>query len=281
MTERGRGVMAFAGRVVGVEWSGEHARRAASLALGPGTDGDEHLPDVIFRLGVRDDTRMVTVFRGRDCLYRGDMIGTGAHVLVQSVLDSLIDRSDGGLVLHAALLGRGNDGILLPGSSGSGKSVLAAWLALRGLVPLSDEACYLPDGESLLQPYARPFCFKGAWSDLIGFQGGWPGGVLKDAAVSLVPREVLNDAKAPAEITPRLIVFPHFASDAECALTRLTPARAVVRLLGTVANARNLRDHGVGRLTSLARSIEAWDLTYRSFDQLDPLVEMIESLPRH
>lgn len=278
MNHSGHRVVPFAGEVVGIEWSGERADHATELAFGPRTNGDDRLPDVIFRLGTRADSPVLTLFCGCTCLYRGDSVGTGAHLLLQAALDSLIGKSAGGLVIHAALLGRGNAGVLLPGATGSGKTMLSAWFALRGLDHLSDEACYLADAESLAESFARPFCFRGPWVELLGLQNLDRCRVLRDDAVSLVPPDLLTPVPRRPSIGPRLIVFPHFRTDATFDLTRLTPAHAAVRLIETVANARNLPDHGVGRVTALARTVEAYSLTYGCFDQLDPLVQLIDSL---
>ena len=278
MIDRGQRVVAFAGQVVGIEWSGPGARRVADLIVGSADGGGNVLPDVIFRLGGRDDPRQVTLFRGRDFLYRGASIGAAAHLLLQEALGSLVERSDGGLVIHAALLTRGEAGILIPGPTGSGKSMLAAWLALRGLVPLSDEAAYLPAGEAMLRPFMRPFCFKGGWAEALGLEVDGRAEVLWDRDVTVVSTAVFSAAPAPAGVVPRLVAFPRYEAGGPQAITGLTPARAAVRLMESVANARNLRDHGLAQVTALARSTEAWAVRYGSFDQLGPLLARIEAL---
>ncbi|MDX2170750.1 MAG: hypothetical protein SF182_27010 [Deltaproteobacteria bacterium] len=278
MTVRGHRVVPFAGQIVGVEWSGAGARDAAELAFGGVAADDDRLPDVIFRLGTDDDSPLLTLYCGRICLYRGESIGAGAHLLLQAALDHLVRQCDAGLVIHAAVLGCGDDALLLPGPTGSGKTMLSAWLSLRGLAPLSDEACFLRDAESRLESFARPFCFKGPWAELLGVAAPDHRRVLQDDSVSLVPRDLFGSAPRAAARAPRLIVFPHFAPDASFALDRLSPARAAVRLMETVANARNLPDHGVGRVTDLARRVDTYSLTYGRFDQLAPFAALLESL---
>lgn len=279
MTPCGRRSVSFAGQVAGIEWSGERARDVAELACVPQTTAaDDRLPDVVFRLGARPDTDVLTLFEGTQCLYRGTAVGTAAHLLVEAVLSSLIGNSADGLVIHAAVVGRGGDGVLLPGPTGSGKTMLSAWLALRGLDHRSDEACYLAAAESPVECFRRPFSFKGPWAQLLGLEGFDRRRVLQDDSVSLVPRELLTTASDPAPIVPRLIVFPQFRADAPFTLARLTPARAAVRLIETVANARNLPDHGVRQVTALARAVDAYSLIYGRFAELDPLVELIDSL---
>jgi hypothetical protein len=276
--EAGHCVVSFAGQIVGVEWSGARARAITEMALGGPANGSSALPDSIYRVGSRADTSVLTVFHGADCLYRGDSAGTAAHLLLQAALDGLIRQVDQGIVLHAALLARGARGVLLPGASGSGKTMLAAWLSRCGLDPLSDEAAHLSEEAEDAESFARPFCFKGPWLEPLGLGDVDPQSVLCDDGVTLVPRQILNPTAQAPTVVPRLIVFPHFQAGAAFALERLTQGRAAVRLLETVANARNLSDLGAGRVTALVRQVEAYSLTYGSFAQLDPLLERIEAL---
>lgn len=278
MIASGRRVVYFAGEVVGVEWSGERAGQAVAMAFGRAMQGDQRHPDVVFRLRAHDDSPLLALLCGRSRLYRGDSLGAATHLLVQHVLDSLIRTSSGGVVFHAGLLGRAGKGVLLPGASGSGKTMLSAWLALQSLEYLSDEACYLTDAAPLAEGFARPFFFKGAWRDVLGVEGIDGCRILRDDGVTLVPSELLSAACDGSVIEPRLIVFPHFRRGASFELTRLSPARTAVRLVATVANARNLPDHGIARVAELARAAATYDLTYGSFAQLDPLLRLIDSL---
>ncbi|HXQ23502.1 MAG TPA: hypothetical protein VN812_17625 [Candidatus Acidoferrales bacterium] len=277
MNHRGHRAVAFAGEVVGVEWSGDRARHATKLAFGDRGSPDDRFPDVTFRLGTRADSQVCTLFEGRRCLYRGDSVGTAVHLLMQGALNSLISRSASGVVIHAALLGRGDHGVLLPGPTGSGKTMLCAWLTLRGLTYLSDEACYFAAGTAPMEGFARPLCFKGPWVELLGLEPVGPNGVLRDDGVSLVPPQLLKAACRRTAVMPRLIVFPHFQPNASFGMTRLTPGRATKRLLETVANTRNLTDLGVGQVTELTRDVAAYTLAYGRFDQLDPLLTLIAS----
>lgn len=277
MIPTGHRVVPFAGQVAGVEWSGTAARDAVALAFGAPVDGDDRLPDVIFRLGARADVPVLTLFDGHTCLYRGTSVGTATHVLLQATLDGLIRTSTDGLVIHAALLRHAGAAVLLPGATGSGKTMLAAWLTMRGLDCLSDEACYFTDRAAPIQGFARPLCFKGPWAERLDLQDIDRAGIAQDDGVSLVPAALLRAPSAPTPAVPRLIVFPRYAAGAPFELARLTPARAAVRLIESVANTRNLPDHGLGRVTELAREVEAYALTYGGFDQLGPLLTLIDA----
>ncbi|MGE0449061.1 MAG: hypothetical protein AB7Q29_05690 [Vicinamibacterales bacterium] len=285
MRSCGYRAVSFADGVVGVEWAGAAARQSVDVAFARLPDDDDRLPELTLRVGSASDPSLLTLFAGPRCLYRGTSIGACAHLLVQTSLDSLIARSSRGIVVHAALLGREGAGVLLPGPTGSGKTMLCAWLARRGLAYLSDEAAYLPADATYLPTdrssadgFARPLCFKGPWAEPLGLPGEDVHAEWIADGVSLVSPHQLNATPAADAVVPKLIVFPTFRHGADLAITRLTPARTAVRLIETVANWRNLRDHGVGQVTSLARAVPAYQLTYGAFAQLDPLWSIVAAV---
>ena len=277
MTACGYRPVTFADEIVGVEWAGAEARRAMEIAFADLKASDDRLPEVTLRVGAPRGSSTLTLFDGRRCLYRGVSVGTCAHLLLHTALDSLVTRSAGGVVFHAGLVGRGDAGVLLPGASGSGKTMLSAWLTRHGSTYFSDEACHVSVGTMLTEGFARPFCFRGSWAEPLGLQPG-----VHDqsgtAGTSLVPARCLSPAHSGDSVVPRLVVFPDFQPPACLTLTRLSPARAVARLLESVANWANLPDHGVGQVTELARSVPAYQLTYGSFSQLDPLLTLVDSI---
>ena len=295
MTARGRHIVAFAGQQVAIEWRGPAAACLVALlggrsardfeagsAVFPAT---EEAPLVVtLRLSAveHDGVASVALEHGDIELYRGPSLGTAALHLLQHALHHLIDRSDGGLVLHAALVGFGDGGVVLPGPSGSGKSMLAAWLASQGGQPLADEACYLPDGVWHLTPFPRAFCFKGPWAEPLGLSDAVE--TFRSGDVRIVrPEQIPTGRVAPGivattstvPVVPRLLVFPRYQRDAPFALTPMRPARAAVRLFETVANARNLSDYGVAAVAGLVRAIPAFGLSYGHVDQLKPLLDLI------
>lgn len=283
MTPRGRLLVAFAGQRVQIEWHGA----AAEAALGmfedlpvPPSPGDAH---VVLRLttAVADGRPWVTLTRDSDCLYEGTSVAAAADRVLEHTLHHLIDKCDDGVVFHAALAGLDDAGFLLPGPSGSGKSMLAAWLAGRGFVPLADEACFLPNDGWRLEPFLRPFRFKGPWAEAVGLDERLE--LWRDADVRIVPRRRVAAAEV-RPVAPRAIVFPRYEAGRAFTLEPVSSARAAARLFESVTNARNLADYGVGRVTALARLAPAYALSYGHFDQLDPLIDLVrehlEGAPR-
>ena len=213
MTVCGYHPVAFAGEIVGVEWAGAAARRATEIAFAGLPPSDDRLPAVTLRVGARADPSMLTLFEGSRCLYRGASVGACAHLLLQAALDSLMSRSAEGVVVHAALAGRGDAGVLLPGATGSGKTMLCAWLTLRGLTYFSDEACHVAAVTLLARGFERPLCFRGSWAEPLGVGSADVNGEPGCDGVSLVPSrslETVKDAGRRGCVIPRLVVFPNF-----------------------------------------------------------------------
>lgn len=268
--------VAFANEVVGVEWAGAEARRAVDVAFADLRESDDRLPDVTLRVGAPRGASLLTLFDDRRCLYRGDSVSACAQLLLHAALDNLIARSADGIVVHAGLVGRGEAGVLLPGSTGSGKTMLSAWLTLHGLTYFSDEACHVTAGTMMTEGFARPLCFRGSWAEPLGLQSWNDDGSAH--GTSLVPARHLAPVGRRDAIVPRLVIFPRFQAQADLTLSRLSQARAIPRLLESVPNWANLPDHGVGQVTELARSVPAYQLTYGSFSQLDPLRTLVDSI---
>jgi hypothetical protein len=296
VTDHGRHVVAFAGQRVVIEWRGSAAFPAIALLGGRSASGSAADQTTAGCLTARGSTpvtlNLTAVGNGDDTsfaleqgdieIYRGSSLGAAAHHLLQHALHHLIDRSDGGLVLHAALVGIGAKGILLPGPSGSGKSMLAAWLANRGGQPLADEACFLSDSSGYLTPFERAFCFKGSWAEPLGLTDMVE--TFRNGDISIVTRDRIShdsiaadilSPRSAAPIVPRLLVFPRYQHYSSFTLSPIPPAQAAARLFESVANARNLADHGVTAVTGLVRSIPAFSLSYGHVDQLLPLEQLI------
>jgi len=75
------------------------------------------------------------------------------------------------LIVHAAVLARGDEAIVLPGPPGSGKSTLAAALMLAGWRLLSDELTLIDLDTLEIPPILRPFSLKNRSIDLIRERG--------------------------------------------------------------------------------------------------------------
>jgi hypothetical protein len=158
--------------------------------------------------------------------------GLDAAAALELLLVDLAARQTPHLtVLHAALLGRGTNGLLIAGASGAGKTTLSATLAAAGWQYGGDERVLLsPDARTAIPLPTAP-CVKA---------GAIPALRLLYPALLEAPdhprygRFVRYLKPPPAEQSPLqvcTVVFPERAAGAEPTLTHIAPLDGLRRLM--------------------------------------------------
>lgn len=193
--------------------------------------------------------------------------------LAEEVTEALIYDQKEAIVLHAAAVGRNGLSIVLPGTTGSGKSSLAAWLVDRGFDYLSDEIALLTEER-----------------EIVGLRRAI---VIKDGAAEAVRGLSLFDKVPVAQFGDHLflapdrtqdqetaqpcgmLVFPQFRAGAKLRLQALTAADSGLRLVECNLNARNFPDGGFAKISSFAQSVPAVSLEYGSFAQLENTLDAV------
>lgn len=215
--------------------------------------------------------------RDEQCeLYQGDCLVTLAQILTERAMYLLVDKHDAGLVMHAAALTRGLEGILIPGVSGAGKSTIAFWLSHNGYGYLTDELVNIPLGRTVIEGFWRPINIK-LYSTCLSDQElnttDSESGALANGSISMIPRPHL----APGWDLPELkvILFPNIVSDDDHRVRRLSKAEAVLKLVECLINGRNLPNHGFEEVSRLAKTVPVYDLYYSGFDALPDLLAQV------
>lgn len=190
-------------------------------------------------------------------------------LLMQDVVTQLNGTATTNLVFHAAALADVNSGIILCGQSGTGKSSLAAWLTANGLRYLTDEVIALSTEGNEISGLCRSIVLKRGsafiwrrWlthTDSDGFLQ------FNDGSAWVEPT-LFNTESVCAAVQPRVLIFPHYASEAEFHVEQLSPADALFRLLQCLVNTRNFPDHGMSAAAHLARQVTAFSLTYSNIE---------------
>ena len=184
------------------------------------------------------------------------------------------------LLLHAAVVAKGDQALLLPAMPGSGKSTLAAVLSRRGYRLLSDEFGVIRLDDRLILPLLRPIALKNASIDVL--RSVDPAAVIgprypktrKGTVAHLAPCE--NDVRASSQpARPALVVFPQFVAGAGLDVRSLEPARAFSRLAVNSFNYDVLGPDGFDALCDVVESAESYTLSY---GDLDAAVEAIDRL---
>ena len=184
------------------------------------------------------------------------------------------------VVLHAAVVAKGDDAAILPAPPGSGKSTLCAALISRGWRLLSDELTLVRLADGTLAPLPRPVSLKNRSIDVIRSYA--PGTVFSRVVHDTVkgsvahmkpPTESVARALEPA--TPRWVVFPRYVADAAPRMEPLSKAAAFMRI---AENAFNYAIQGAQGFATLCRLIDACDCYEFSYSRLDDAVAAFAAL---
>ncbi len=173
------------------------------------------------------------------------------------------------LIFHAAALAHEDNGLILCGQSGSGKSSLTAWLVANGLQYLTDEVIALPINGGEISGFCRSMILKRGsafiWQRWLADTTS-DGFLQFNDGTAWVAPTLLNASAVRGGVRPRVLIFPRYIAGAEFQTQRLTSAETLFQLLQCLVNARNFPDHGMSAAKQLARQVSAFRLTYSDIE---------------
>ncbi len=177
------------------------------------------------------------------------------------------------LVLHAATLERGGQGILLVGPSGAGKSTLCAALAGAGWRLLSDEFALVTPRTYELTALARPISLKNESIQLLRNRlpnstfgpasSGEPKGTIAHLRPPQAAVEQVTQTARPAWI----LLLDRQPEATSCELHTIAQAPTVMKLIGQAFNYCELGKLGFATLTGLVELCACYRFTYSDLDQ--------------
>lgn len=177
------------------------------------------------------------------------------------------------LAIHAAVLEKDGQALIMPAPPGSGKSTLCAVMMLNGWRLLSDEMCLVDLISGMLVPYVRPLSLKNQSLDVI--KRYYPDaeirqitqGTTKGTVGYLLPSKTswqhyTQDARAA------WVVFPKYDSGCtELKLSRLVSADAFMHLANNSFNYTVLAVEGFEALARLVKGVTCFRLEYADIEQ--------------
>jgi hypothetical protein len=223
----------------------------------------------------------LSLWEGEKRLYFGTSLYQLAYTLMNEVIYHCIDKDATRHALHAGGVCRNGACILLPGTSGSGKSSLTAWLVAHGYQYLSDELVFLSD-DATVAPLTRPISLKVETT-----QFPWlpsedelkrAHGISSNRG-SMIPHRLLNPEYQVEQHSVTHFVFPKYRPGAETEFQEVSPARSILYLMQSHANARNLGGLGVTQLSGVVRACRSYTLSYGSFNELEPIFFSSQTFP--
>ena len=176
------------------------------------------------------------------------------------------------LLLHAAVLERHGQAVILPGEPGAGKSTLTAALMLSGWRLLSDEMTMIDRDDGLIVPLARPVSLKNRSIEIIrGFdRQAVFGEVAHDTHKGTVShlRPSADSVRRMAEKARAAhIVFPRWEQDAPTELRPRAKADAFMHAASHAFNYSLLGRLGFELNAALIDACACWDFRYSRLEE--------------
>lgn len=270
-----RRIIAYAGNAVALEYHEPCGERLAEFLFGRAIAEAIEAPSLTYRIRLLGGDRPWGLYRGNALIYRGTSEGYLAELLMGEVCRYLAQEGRGGTVFHAGLLAHSGKGVLLAGDTGTGKSTLAAWLALQGLVYLTDELVFFPFGSAAAQPFIRPLNLKTPSLNVLpdlarepfrAHTFPLPEGVL-------IAPEVLNPQGEWREVRVGLVLLPQYVPEGPATFERLSGAQCAFLLLQSLVNAPKLPERGLKEVARLAQTAPAYRMCYSHLSQVESFLK--------
>ena len=197
-----------------------------------------------------------------------------------------LDAEPERLHLHRAALTLGDRGVLISARSGTGKSTLAAALALNGWSYGSDESVAIDLDTSKLSCFAKPLVIKAGGGDLVPSMHNQRVTLGLDEEIDghtfdvvwVVPASKLG-VRIEDSIRPACVVIlsrPPTGSDVELSvLQRIHPADAVVSLMGQTMDAERFGPATVATLAGIASTCHCVALPIGSLERATTELEKL------
>lgn len=182
------------------------------------------------------------------------------------------------VILHSAVLARGDKAVLFPAPPGSGKSTLTSWLSHKGWRLLSDEMALITPETCEVTPFVRPICLK---NNAISLAKTWfPEGRFSCVSPNTHKGDVVH-LSPPSDswharhekATVVAIVFPKYIHNNLCDIYELTKAEAFSTLTTNAFNYGVLGSTGFSSLANLVERCKVFEVNYNSLEELQGFLE--------
>ena len=192
----------------------------------------------------------------------------------------IASRPLGYLTVHAAVVARGADAILMPGFPGAGKSTLCASLVfLDGWRLLSDELALLEPDSGDLHPHPRPINLKNRSIDIVaGFPGARIGPRYVDTrkgtiALAAPPPASIRAAESPARC--RWVILPTYVADEKGWCEEISRAESFALIAEQSFNKDRMGEIGFKALCGMLDDAACYQIGYGSTEEALKLINGI------
>ncbi len=187
-------------------------------------------------------------------------------------------RANQYLILHTAVVAKGERALVLPGLPGSGKSTLCAALVLKGWRLLSDEFALVRPATGAIAPLPRSIALKNESIevirrfDVMAQLGPEFPNTRKGTVAHLRPP--VASVRAENELAwPAWVVCPQFRVGAEAQLEPVPKDHGFLRLTGNAFNYELQGARGFLAVSRIIHSCPVFDLTFGSLTEAVALLD--------
>lgn len=212
-----------------------------------------------------DQTSTITF--GNDIIYRSPHYRYILEYLEYKIYTLLIDRFSDYYLIHAGVVAHNDKTILLPGSSGGGKTTLIAGMLKNGFRYLTDEIGIIDPHTLRVYPFAKPLNMKiGSLSLFDSFE---PEMELIDKHEMSIEDKIhhvfVNSGSVQAIDKPVAvgdIVFVRYNPNEKSTLTPVSRANAIFKLAKCSFNHYRFKEGGTDILDGLVRGCRCYQLGF-------------------
>ncbi len=175
------------------------------------------------------------------------------------------------LIIHAAVVEKNGQAIILPAPPGSGKSTLCAALVNRGWRLLSDELALIRTSDGRITPLPRPVSLKNQSIAIMqrfapDARFSQPVHDTQKGTVAHMQAPTDSIARAQEPARPARIIFPKYQPDAATQFNAVSKSRAFMRVADNAFNYSLLGVLGFETTANLIDACLCHDFTYSDLD---------------
>lgn len=188
-------------------------------------------------------------------------------------------------LMHGAVLERDGIALVLPGIAGSGKTTLAAILAIQGWQLYSDELVVLDVQTGTIRPCPFPMSIKPGSVDVLQplypelpQRQLWNRDDGQQVRYLLPPKESMPDS-LEEEAKPAVLIFPKYTPESDAALEEIGKEEALGRLAETGSSNRDLQTDDVQAMIRLVEGCPVYSLVFAEARKAVALIEEVAGSP--
>ena len=227
-----------------------------------------------------DGLKLRSTGNGRNHPSEGVLIKEGQvmPLLERQINQHLVGALGDRLLLHAGAVVDAGRAVILPATSASGKTTMAAGLVQRGYGYLTDELVILHSRTNSIVPFPKAMSLKEGSFGLFESFGPRPTGPEYDRVWYLDPERLRPGSVVTSPTPIGWVIFPRFKDGSKTHVEPLTVGETVLGLFeNTVNNARH-EEKGLDRLIKIARKAPGYRLMFGDLeDACRAVLGIIES----